>query len=201
ANKMLYVSFSAFCIFNIAYQVFMPYIIIYLEKSLGIENYAIPLGVILVLAAVISVLMGSLIDKYGKVRFLLPGAIVLIAGFVVMYFAKGNNLPFLITAGTVMMSAYLVVSAAVCGTIRDYTPDDKVGLFQGVRMVFQVLIPMVTGPYIGAAVIAGNNATYEEMGVVKTIPTSNIFLAAAAVSVFAVIPIAVLMKKQKARSK
>ncbi|UKI23094.1 MAG: hypothetical protein L6V88_00400 [Anaerotruncus sp.] len=33
ANKMLYVAFAAFCIFNIAYQVFMPYLIIYLEKN------------------------------------------------------------------------------------------------------------------------------------------------------------------------
>lgn len=196
ANKMLYVTFCAFCIFNISYQVFMPYIIIYLEKSLGITNYAIPLGIILILAAVISILLGGAIDKFGKVKFMLPSSIVLIAGFVGMYFAKNVPLPALIAVGTVMMGAFLVTSATVCGAIRDYTPQDKVGLFQGVRMVFQVLIPMVAGPYIGAAVIKNNNATYEELGVVKTIPTSNIFLAAAAVAVFALIPVAVLLKKQ-----
>lgn len=200
ANKMLYVTFCAFCIFNIAYQVFMPYIIIYLEKSLGITNYAIPLGAILVLSAVISVSLGGVIDKFGKVKFMLPSSIILIAGFVGMYFAKSVSLPVLIIVGTVMMGAFLVTSATVCGTIRDYTPKDKVGLFQGVRMVFQVLIPMVAGPYIGAAVIKNNNATYEELGVVKTIPTSNIFLAAAAVAVFALIPVAVLLKKQGRKS-
>ena len=197
ANKMLYVAFAAFCIFNIAYQVFMPYLIIYLEKTLGIENYAIPLGAILVVSAVVSVLLGGVIDKVGKVKFLLPAAIILTAGFVLMYFVNGENMALLIIIGIIMMSAFLVTSAAVCGTIRDYTPNDKVGLFQGVRMVFQVLIPMITGPYIGAAVIANNNQTYEELGVVKTIPTPNIFLAAAAVAVFSLIPIAVLLHSRR----
>jgi MFS family permease len=156
-----------------------------------------PLGVILNLSAVLSVLLGRAIDKFGKVKFMLPCLAVLIIGFIAMFFAKGTSLVFLIIAGTVMMGAYLVLSAATVGTIRDYTPADKVGLFQGIRMLFQVLIPMVTGPYIGAAVIANNNATYEELGVVKTIPTPSIFLAAAAVAVFAVIPIIVLMRKTK----
>lgn len=198
-NPRLYIAFAAFCIFSIAYQVFMPYIIIYLEKTLGITDYAIPLGVILILSAVISVLLGRVIDKFGKIRCLLPAAIVLIAGFVLMYFAKGDNLVILMAFGTVMMGAYLVSSACICGTIRDYTPTDKVGLFQGVRIVFQVLIPMVTGPYIGAAVIANNNQTYVELGTEKTIPTANIFLASAAVAVFALIPIIVLLKTEKSK--
>lgn len=147
----------------------------------------------------ISVLFGRVIDKVGKIRCLLPAAIVLVIGFVLMYFAKGDNLPVLMVFGTVMMGTYLVASACICGTIRDYTPTDKVGLFQGVRIVFQVLIPMVTGPYIGAAVIANNNQTYVELGTVKTIPTANIFLASAAVAVFSLIPIIVLLKTEKSK--
>ncbi len=38
ANGLLYITFAVFCILNIAYQVFMPYYIIYLEKSLGITD-------------------------------------------------------------------------------------------------------------------------------------------------------------------
>lgn len=200
-NKELYITFAAFCILNIAYQVFMPYIIIYLELSLGITDYAIPLGVILILAAVISVVCGQAIDKFGKVKFIIPSIIVLIGGFVFMYFATGDSLAVLIAAGVIMMGAYLITSAALSATIRDYTPEDKVGLFQGIRMVFQVLLPMVIGPYIGAAVISSNSATYEELGSVKHIPTSAIFLASAAVAVLAVIPAAVLYAMQKKKKK
>ena len=197
ANKMLYLTFAVFCILNIAYQVFMPYIIIYLEKCLGITDYAIPLGAILVLAAIFSVVMGRVIDKYGKVKFMIPAIMILIGGFVGMYFMVNVPLAALIVVGTIMMGAFLVTSATVSGTIRDNTPEDKVGLFQGVRMVFQVLIPMIAGPYIGAAVIANNSETYIELGVEKKIPTPNIFLAAAIVGLFAVIPAVILLKKTR----
>lgn len=201
ANKMLYITFAVFCILNIAYQVFMPYIIIYLESYLGITDYAIPLGVILVLAAIFSVVMGRVVDKYGKMKFMIPSIIILVCGFVGMFFMVDVPLAALIVVGTIMMGAFLLTSATVSGTIRDYTPDDKVGLFQGVRMVFQVLIPMVVGPYIGAAVIANNSATYIEFGDEKKLPTENIFLAAAIVGLFAVIPAIVLLKKTKNQSK
>ena len=42
-NPKLYIAFAAFCILSIAYKVFKPYIIIYLEKTQGITDYAIPL--------------------------------------------------------------------------------------------------------------------------------------------------------------
>ena len=84
------------------------------------------------------------------------------------------------------------------GLIRDYTPEDKAGLFQGIRIVFQVLLPMITGPYIGAAVIRGTGMTYEELGIVKQVPTAEIFLAAAVVLVALLVP-GYFLKKQQAR--
>ncbi len=196
-NPNLYITFIVFGILNIAYQVFMPYIIIYLENYLGIKDYALPLGGILVVSAVFSVLFGLAIDKIGKINCLIPSLIILIGGFVGMYFIDGKNMAILIVVGTIMMGGFLVVSSAVSGTIRDFTPEDKVGLFQGIRMVFQVLIPMVTGPYIGAAVIQNSNMTYNDLGTVKQVPTPNIFLAAAIVAVFAIIPMIVLLKRNK----
>jgi MFS family permease len=193
-NKMLYISFLAFTITCIAYQVFMPYLIIYIDTYLGIHDYAIPLGIILVLSATFSVIMGSVMDKVGKHKFMIPMLFVLVFGCIGIYFAR-TLLPLAIM-GTVMMGANLVVSAAVNATIRDYTPEDKAGLFQGIRMFFSVLLPMVIGPYIGAAVIKNSNATYEELGVVKQVPTPNIFLAAAAVCVIALIPMIILVKNR-----
>ena len=50
-----------------------------------------------------------------------------------------------------------------------------------VGMIFGVLVPMIVGPFLGAAVIRGGAGTYEELGVVKNVPTPAIFLTAAAV--------------------
>lgn len=194
-NKMLYIALCAFTIVNIAYQIFLPYLIIYIDNYLGIHDYAIPLAIILVLSAVFSVIVGGIMDKVGKHKFMIPMLIVLILGFVGVYFAR-TIVP-LAVMGTVMMGANLIVCAAVGATIRDYTPEDKAGLFQGVRMCFAVLLPMIIGPYIGSAVIIGSNETYTELGVTKQVPTPNIFLAAAVVCAVALIPMVILVKRKK----
>lgn len=198
-NKDLYISLTALCVLSIAYQVFMPYLIIYIQRYLGIDNYALILGVVLIVSSVVSVLFGKLIDKYGKQKFLIPSLVVLVAGFVSVYFSR--NAWLLAVTSTIMLGTNLIITSAVNGIIRDETPRDKVGHFQGIKMIFAVLIPMVTGPYIGAYVIKDSNQTYIDLGVTKQVPTPNIFIAAATVSVFAIIPIIFMVKKHKNNSK
>ena len=54
-------------------------------------------------------------------------------------------------------------------------------------MIATVLVPMLIGPFIGAAVIIGANATYEELGMVRQVPTAWMFLVAAGIAVLVVI--------------
>ena len=100
-------------------------------------------------------------------------------------------------AGSVMMSGYMMMAAVLGANIRDWTPKDKVGHFQGIRMIFAVLLPMMIGPLIGAAVIKGGNSTYVELGQIKTVPTPGIFLAAAGVLLLAAVPVAYLKKRRR----
>ena len=67
-----------------AVQVFFPYLIIYIQNFLGITDYAIVLGVVLIVASLVSVLSGKLIDRMGKLRFTIPAAAVMFAGLVAM---------------------------------------------------------------------------------------------------------------------
>lgn len=200
-NKYLYLSFLTFAIISIAYQIFMPYIIIYIQMTLKIKDYAIPLGAILIIAAIISVLLGGVMDKIGKHRFMMPCTILMIIGFIFMYFITGDKLVLLILGGSIMMGANLLVTSSISGTIRDYTPRDKAGLFQGVRMIFAVLLPMITGPFIGAAVIGNAGQTYTELGIVKQIPTPTIFLACAVMSLIALLPMVLLYRRGKQTAK
>ena len=64
-------------------------------------------------------------------------------------------------------------------------------------MFFMVLLPMVTGPYIGSGVIQNTGMTYEELGQVKPVPTPEIFLASALVAVFALVPFIFLIRSVK----
>ena len=142
----------------------------------------------------VKVLQGAKLEESLKGSGLVPAGILGFAGLVLIYFARGQW--FVLAAGIVMLGGGMVVSACCSGLIRDYTPAGKAGLFQGIRIVFQVLLPMVTGPYIGAAVIRGTGMTYEDLGTVKQVPTAEIFLAAAAALVLLAIPAALLKRKE-----
>ena len=192
----LYLSMLAFCLFSVAVQVFFPYLIIYIQNYLGIADYAIVLGVVLILASVISLVSGRFIDRMGKLRFVAPAAAVMLLGLLGMYFVRG--MAGVMVLGTVMMGGYMMLSAALSANIRDWTPPDKAGHFQGIRMLFAVLLPMLIGPAIGAQVIRGSDSSYIELGQVKTVPTPHIFLAAAVVLLFVAVPVYLLRKREKA---
>lgn len=194
ANPGLYLALLAFAVFSVAVQVFFPYLIIYIQNFLGITDYAIVLGVVLIVASLVSVLSGKLIDRMGKLRFTIPAAAVMFAGLVAMYFARGQVA--VIIAGCVMMSGYMLVTASLSSKVRDLTPPDKAGHFQGIRMLFAVLLPMIIGPQIGSAVIKGGDLTYVELGVTKTVPTPGIFLAAAVVLLLTLIPVFILKRRE-----
>ena len=193
ANPELYLALTALLIFSSAVQVFFPYFIIYMQRYLGFDNYAIVLGIVLIIASAVSVLSGGFIDRAGKLRVLQPVAGVMYVGLVAMFFAR--SFAAVLVSGAVMMSGYMLVTAIVSALVRDYTPRDKAGCFQGIRMIFGVLLPMVIGPYIGVAVIRSNPETYTDLGVVKAVPTPAIFLAAAAVLLQLLIPLRALRRR------
>lgn len=191
----LYLSLAALFVFSVSVQVFFPYLIIYMQHYLQLENYAIVLGVVLLTASVVSVLSGKWIDRTGRLRFAYPAGGLMLAGLIAMYFTRG--MVSTILAGIVMMSGYMLLTAALGAQVRELTPTGQAGHFQGIRMIFGVMLPMIAGPFIGAAVIRGSAATYVDLGQIKTVPTPAIFLAAAAVLCLLVLPLYALSKLEK----
>ena len=194
-HKALYLSLAAMCVFSIAVQVFFPYLIIYMQHYLQLDAYAIVLGVVLIVASLVSVIGGRWIDKVGKLRFAIPAALIMLVGLIAMFFVR--QMLTVILAGMVMMSGYMLLTSALMAQIRDLTPPEKAGHFQGIRMVFSVMLPMIIGPAIGAQVIKGNAQTYVDLGQTKTVPTPEIFLAAAVVLLLTAIPLWFLHRNQK----
>lgn len=195
-HRALYLSLLAMCVFSIAVQVFFPYLIIYMQHYLLLDNYALVLGVVLIVASAASVLGGRVIDRVGKLRFAGPASIVMLAGLAGMYFARG--IAAVMAMGAVMMSGYMLLTAALSAQVRDLTPPEKAGHFQGIRMIFAVMLPMIIGPFIGAAVIRVNGQTYVELGQSKTVPTPAIFLAAAIALLLVAVPL-LLLRREAAR--
>ena len=71
-------------------------------------------------------------------------------------------------------------------------------MFQGLRIVGQVLIPGIIGPIIGSAVLKNAETIVNDDGTTSFVPNGNIFLAALAVAaVLAVYLIPLLRRKKK----
>lgn len=192
-NPTLYIGLAAFIIFNIAIQIFMPYLIIYYEVSLGMADYVLVMAPAIVLASVVTALWGKVYDKKGFTFSGLSAMAALLAGFVILYFTR-TKLPVFI-GSLLMMSGYLAGMAVFGALIRDNTPVGKSGMFQGVRIFSQVLIPGVVGPAIGKLVLEGAKTIVNGDGTTSFVPTADIFLAALIAAVLVLPFFAVVRKK------
>lgn len=194
ANPRLYLTLVAWAVLGTSTQVFLPFLIIYVQRYLRIDSYPLVLASVLIGAAVISILGGRVLDRIGPSRGILPVVGAYVIGLLAMFWARG--MPAVIGAGIVVMAGFMLGVAAISATVRNLTPVDRAGQVQGLRMVFAILIPMVLGPFIGAAVITGADETYVDLGVVRQVPTPWIFPAAAAVVLLIVVPVLLLRRRE-----
>jgi MFS family permease len=180
-NKMLYLGLIAFAVFGISIQIFMPYLILYYEVSLGMTDYVLIMAPAIILASVFTAFYGRLYDKHGFTKTIFPAVIILSLGYVLLFFFKDVVLVFI--GSLLMMSGYLAGMAIFGALIREKIPENKSGMFQGLRIVGQVLIPGVIGPMIGSGVLADAEKIVGNDGTESFIPNEKIFLAALIVSV------------------
>ncbi len=198
SHKMMYVCLAAACIVGIAQQTFFSYLINFVVRTLGFgDGFVIPMAVIIVGAAVMTGACGVLYDRIGRKHFYLPLLALVILGTLSMYllrFLEGAAISaVLFVGGTLMMGAILSLTGALTAAFQDYIPKGFEGRFQGVRMCFTVLIPMIVGPIIsmciGLDAMGLNGADFA--------PTYEIFLAASIVAIFAVIPLIFVRRDAK----
>ncbi len=209
-NPSFYLTLCIMCVYGIACQIFMPYLIIYMKTYLGFSviEYSIVFGLAIVLGAGINLFLGGVSDKLDKTKLLYIAAGVMALGLLGMYFSDFDshiaNLIVFGVAGFIMITGYIFFSALSGAIVRDHTPEKDAGKLQGVRMIFYVLIPMLVGPMIGNAINQAANIPLPDLGsadvmTTQFIPAPEIFLAGAIATLltFALIPVLVKAKKEK----
>ena len=177
-NKLLYAVIGAFALFGISIQIFMTYLILYYEQTLHMENYVIVMAPAIILAAIVTAFYGRLYDMLGFKQSVVPCIVMLIAGYVILYFSTNTLLVFI--GSLLMMCGYLTGMAVFGAMIRDHIPENMSGRFQGIRIIGQVLIPGVIGPAIGAFVLRNAEQIENQDGTFSFIPNRNIWVAATA---------------------
>lgn len=175
-NPALYFSLALFILFNISIQIFMPYLILYYEVSLGMTDYVFIMAPAIILAAVVTAFWGKVYDKKGFSFSSAFSLLWLAAGYILLYFCRSTVLVFV--GSLLMMCGYLAGMAVFGAKIRDLTPSGKSGMLQGVRICSQVLIPGIIGPFISKTVLANAETIVGDDGTEFFVPNENIFLAA-----------------------
>ncbi len=202
-NKMLYICLSGNMIAAISYQVYVNYLFNIVEGTLQISNYIIPIGIVMVVAAILSVAVGAAMDKYGKRNFYYPTVAAGVIGCVMMWSAKffvGKNekaeTAIFIIGGILVIGVNLVMAGLFTASYRDYIPKGKEGVFQGCRMVMYVLVPMVIGPLVAQGIIALMNKGVADSDIVYPM---ELFLGSGVIILFCLIPSKIVRKAQDER--
>jgi MFS family permease len=76
-------------------------------------------------------------------------------------------------------------------------PEDARGQFEGIRIIFYVLIPMVVAPLISNPIIKNNGEITDENGFTAYLPTNTLFLAGVVIVLLTLIPLWAANKAHK----
>ncbi len=202
-NVRLYLALAAFCFAIVAFQVFYPYLLTYIQYVVipdngGVENI-LKLPVIIT-AVVVAVLVLSCIVILLKLSTkkrgfcLVTGVIVLTLGFFML--STSTSIYVILISILPVVLGNALVNILFGATVKDLIPEGKAGLFQGIRMIFAVMLPMVIGPVIGdKACQSAAQTMINEAGAEVIVPAKDMFLWAGIVCIFALIPLYFLIRK------
>ena len=206
-NTSLYLILLSGCTFNCAVQSFIPYLIVYFTSvvipanggdKFNIGGFAV-IGVMAITIALESILILMKLVMKKKAYSFIPSVICLIVGLLILSATK--NIYLIIIGLTPGLIGYITIMIQFGATVRDNIPQDKVGLFQGIRMIFLVMIPMIVGPTLGNIAAKNSDVTYMENGAEKVLPTELMFLYAAIVAVLIFIPMLAFLKRDSQKAK
>ncbi len=87
-------------------------------------------------------------------------------------------------------AGYVLVMQSMTMWVKQLYPQDSRGQFEGIRVLFFTLIPMIIGTVIGNIIVKnGAGSIVNEFGVTENIPTESIYLWAALLLIIPIVPL------------
>ncbi|MHA1489224.1 MAG: MFS transporter [Promethearchaeota archaeon] len=188
-NKNFFLVLTATTIWGIGFNVFFPFVLIYLQHYIKLSM--IIASILIFIALIVSVIaaypLGILTDKIGRKKMSLL-SIFFISLFLFL-FALFENISLLLITGIfwiLFMTSWTIASKT---WIKDLYPEENRGQFSGYRNLFEGTFPMVIGPIIGGWLATEYGIPIIINGVPGTIPTPIIFIVGAVIILLTIIPI------------
>lgn len=193
-NRELYMVFLIMVIAATSFQTVFPYEIIYLNNFLHISKTTagILTGLIAPVLILFAVPIGILTDRGKGFQVIVAGFILCSAGQFAFSFVSSFAL--LIVFGVIKSIGYLMM--VVLGAwVRNLMPLDARGQFQGVRLIFMVMLPMIIGPAIGSFIIENFGIPTTVNGEAGFVPVPLIYQVSAVISLLPLVPAYFLRKR------
>lgn len=184
-NKNLFLILSSLCMLLVAFQIAYPYEMIYANQYLNIPKTTATLLTALGLPVMViaSIVAGKRCDQNKGTGILWLSPLLLCIGGIFHGLAK--NIPLVLIARAFIYAGWMMMTVAGTAMFKNLTPEESRGKYEGIRMIFVVMLPMIIGPQIGATLIN------------KYDISPVIYYAMAVVSLFTYIILFVLHRQQK----
>ncbi|MBD3195661.1 MAG: MFS transporter [Candidatus Lokiarchaeota archaeon] len=188
-NKDIFLILIGMLIWATAFNVFFPFILIFLEYYWGLDfmTAAIVVFIGFIINLILAYPIGSVIDKIGRKRITI--LCVICNAISLIFFIISANLILLIIGGVLTQFFMTGWNIAANAWMRDLFPKKARGQFSGYYVLFAATLPMIIGSAIGGILSEtfGNPIVID--GIPGFVPNWVIFVVAAFIMLPAVIPL------------
>ncbi len=197
-------SLSAYFIaFNMYFTHIGNYMIYYLGFTPDMMGYIEGIGLVLAMFTVIPVT--KLINKGVYAAIALASVVFNIIGVMILGLTVRPETidtstifnPVVLTGVFFIGVGYVTFLQTVSVWSKELYPKESKGQFEGIRILFYVLIPMVVAPLISNPIIKKSGEITNEYGLTEYLPTEVLFYASAAVSLLVFIPLIMANRYRK----
>lgn len=194
-----------FISFNVYFTHLGNYMIYYLGFTADIMGYIE--GIALALAMLATIPASGLINK-GKSPMLTAASVVIscigliLLGFGVVPESVNTATlwnPFLLFSIFLVGLGYVLFLQTITVWSKQLYPEDARGQFEGIRILFFVLIPMIIAPLISNPIIKKNGAVLNEFGLQEFLPNHILFRVSSVLVLLTFIPLFFAWKHYKKR--
>lgn len=197
-NKELFCVFFIMTAYFICFNFFFVHIGNYFIYTLGFAegDAGVIQGVGLVIAVLATIPAARFINRGQHALMIAAAVISSVIGLTVLGFAGRSLVP--IEIGIILAGVgYVLILQTTTAWVKNLYPEGQRGQFEGIRIIFFVLIPMVVGPAIASAIIKAYGVPVVIDGSAGMAPSRALFLWAAALSVLTLAPLYFAVREKK----
>ena len=136
------------------------------------------------------------INNGHHIKMIVMSIVFSVIGLFVIGFA-GKAIPLLLPGIILAGVGYVIIMQTTTAWMKNLYPEGNYGQFEGVRIIFTVMIPMVLGPSTANIIIQAFGTPVEINGNVGMAPSAALFFAAGVMSVLTLLPTYFASKHKK----